>query len=224
MLPMRWQSLSVIAIECVSNIGESMISYISGRLVDKNPALAIVENSGIGYELLVSLNTYKKLPASGSDVQLHVHLHVREDQWQLFGFEALEEKKMFERLIGVSGIGPKLALVVLSGSTPGEFAVNVVQEKVDALTKIPGIGKKTAQRLIFDLKDKLAAEVLDMDLVAGSENISAGQLPLVREAILALVSLGYPRPAAEKALEKVLGKTPGELPLEELIKNALVEI
>ena len=201
-----------------------MISYISGQLVHKNPAQAIVENNGVGYKLLVSLNTYKKLPDTDSKVSLQVHLHVREDQWQIFGFATVDEKRMFERLISVSGIGPKLALIILSGATPREFALNVVRENVAELTKIPGIGKKTAQRLVFDLKDKLALEVQGQDLADDGEGAGIRQVPMVREAVMALVSLGYPRLAAERALEKAIAKNEADLPLEELIKNALVEI
>jgi Holliday junction DNA helicase RuvA len=201
-----------------------MIAYISGQLVDKNPAQAIVENGGVGYAVLISLNTYKKLPDTETNVHFHVHLHVREDQWQLFGFTTVDEKRMFERLIGVSGIGPKLALVILSGATPGEFALNVVRENVAELTKIPGIGKKTAQRLVFDLKDKLASEVQEQGLAIDGEGGAIESIPVVREAVMALVSLGYPRPAAERALEKAVAKNKADLPLEELIKNALVEL
>src|SRR6266478_2432680 len=138
-----------------SNIRISMFAHLRGRLLSKHPNQAVVEAGGVGYDVTISIPTFSDLPKAGADVALHIHTHVREDALSLFGFMRVEEKKLFEKLIGVSGIGPKLAITILSGMST-EFMVAAIRgNDVATLTKIPGIGKKTAERMILELRDKL---------------------------------------------------------------------
>jgi len=199
-----------------------MIAFLSGKLVQKNPTAVTVESGGIGFEVRISVNTYRQLGHVGGKITLLTYLHVREDLMQLYGFFSTEEKELFLKLISISGIGPKLAQVILSGATVHEFIDSILAEDVSSLTRIPGIGKKTAQRLVFDLKDKLAGEgvIRKPDAI----RVSAVEGAKQQEAILALVSLGYSRVNAEVAIKKVIQKNEKELTLEDLIKFALLEI
>jgi Holliday junction DNA helicase RuvA len=172
-----------------------MIAHLRGRLIAKEPNRAIVEAAGgVGYEVVISVPTYSELPLVGGEVSLHVHTHVREDALALFGFLKPAEKQLFEKLIGVSGIGPKLAITVLSGMST-EFLVAAIRgNDLAALTRIPGIGKKTAERMVLELRDKLQA------LPAAA----AAAASVVEEDVLsALLNLGYQQVAAEKAVAKV---------------------
>ena len=132
-----------------------MIAQIRGQLVEKRPGVVIVETQGIGYQVFVSLSTFYDLPEATQGVRLHTYTHVREDLLQLFGFSTFLEKEIFQILIGVSGIGPKLALNILSGIAPAELIASLQSEDVARLTQIPGVGRKTAERLVFDLKEKI---------------------------------------------------------------------
>src|SRR5512142_3081197 len=168
-----------------------MIAHLRGRLLAKHPNQVIVEAAGVGYDLVISVPTYASLPALGAEVALHVHTHVREDALALYGFLALEEKKLFEKLIGVSGIGPKLAITVLS--MPAEEIVAAIRgNDLPRLTRIPGIGKKTAERMVLELRDKLDT--------FGVAPVAAAARPVEEDVLSALVNLGYQRPAAERAL------------------------
>src|SRR5437868_12938995 len=132
-----------------------MIAHLRGRLIAKHPNNIVVEAGGVGYELTISVPTFSELPAAGSEVAMHVHTHVREDALALFGFLRKEEKQLFEKLLAVSGIGPKLAITILSGMS-AEFLVAAIRgNDLGSLTKIPGIGKKTAERMVLELRDKL---------------------------------------------------------------------
>ena len=174
-----------------------MIAHLRGRLITRHPNQAIVDAGGVGYDVTISVPTFSELPPLGGEVSLHIHTHVREDQIALYGFLRPEEKQLFEKLLTVSGIGPKLAITILSGM-PTEEMVNAIRgNDVARLTKIPGIGKKTAERMVLELRDKLA--------VAGNE--PAAVMPsfsaLQEDVLSALVNLGYQRAAAEKALGAV---------------------
>src|SRR5215813_13891598 len=132
-----------------------MIAHIRGKLLDKHPNQAIVETGGVGYDLTISIPTFSELPGLGSEVSLHIHTHVREDVLALYGFLRPEEKQLFEKLITVSGIGPKLAITILSGMASDEMVSAIRGNDVARLTRIPGIGKKTAERMVLELRDKL---------------------------------------------------------------------
>ena len=174
-----------------------MISHLRGRLISRHPNEVIVETGGVGYDVTVSVPTFSELPPLGSEVALHIHTHVREDQIALYGFLRAEEKELFEKLITVSGIGPKLAITILSGM-PAEDMINAIRgNDVARLTKIPGIGRKTAERLVLELRDKLPVQ--GGDVKAAVPTMSATQ----EDVLSALMNLGYQRPAAEKAVAAV---------------------
>jgi holliday junction DNA helicase RuvA len=174
-----------------------MIAHLRGRLLAKHPNQAIVETGGVGYDVTISVPTFSDLPGLGSEVTLHIHTHVREDQIALYGFLRSEEKQLFEKLITVSGIGPKLAITILSGMPADEMVNSIRGNDVARLVRIPGIGKKTAERMVLELRDKLPA--------AGSEEITAvPSLTAIEEDVLsALTNLGYQRPVAERVVTGV---------------------
>jgi Holliday junction DNA helicase RuvA len=175
-----------------------MIAHLRGRLLAKHPNQVIVDTGGVGYELNISVPTFSDLPASGSEVALHVYTHVREDLIALYGFVRPAEKQLFEKLITVSGIGPKLAITILSGMAADEMAGAIRGNDLARLTRIPGIGKKTAERMVLELRDKLPP-------AAGISQPIAPAMSAVEEDVLsALVNLGYQRAAAEKTLASVV--------------------
>ncbi len=191
-----------------------MIAHLRGKLIAKHPNQAIVETGGVGYDVSISIPTFSDLPAAGSDVALHIHTHVREDQIALYGFLRADEKQLFEKLILVSGIGPKLAITILSGMQADEMVAAIRGNDVARLTRIPGIGKKTAERMVLELRDKLAAP-------AGGEVSPAVTLGAVEEDVLsALVNLGFQRPAAEKAVT-MIAKNGKRDSFESLFREAL---
>jgi Holliday junction DNA helicase RuvA len=168
---------------------------LRGKLLAKHPNQAIVEAAGVGYDVTISVPTFSDLPAPGSDVALHIHTHVREDALALYGFLRPSEKVLFEKLLTVSGIGPKLAITILSGMAADEMVGAIRGNDVARLTRIPGIGKKTAERMVLELRDKLPQ-------AAPTTITTAPPVSAVEEDVLsALVNLGYQRAAAEKALE-----------------------
>ncbi|HEV3305830.1 MAG TPA: Holliday junction branch migration protein RuvA [Candidatus Sulfotelmatobacter sp.] len=169
-----------------------MIAYLRGTLLVKHPNQVVVETGGVGYELNISVPTYSELPSTGAEVALHVYTHVREDLIALYGFLRLGEKRLFEKLITVSGIGPKLAITILSGMAANEMAGAIRGNDVARLTRIPGIGKKTAERMVLELRDKLPEGTSAPSALAVS--------PVEEDVLSALVNLGYQRAAAEKAL------------------------
>src|ERR1700719_1261816 len=168
-----------------------MIAHLRGKLLAKHPNQAIVETGGVGYDVTISVPTFSGLPGVGGEVSLHIHTHVREDLIALYGFLRPSEKLLFEKLITVSGIGPKLAITILSGMAADEMVGAIRGGNVSLLTRIPGIGKKMAERMVLELRDKLPA--------GGTEPVAAGPATsAVEEDVLsALVNLGYPRPLAE---------------------------
>ncbi len=195
-----------------------MIAFVEGLIFEKSPTQVVIDVNGIGYELLISITTYDALPETGKRVRLLTYQHVREDNLLLFGFLERKEKAMFTKLISVSGIGPKLGLGILSGCSIENLTRYIVNEEIDHLKRLPGIGPKTAQRLSLELKDKLGE--VQPDGVATSESFNAGQREIRAQAVTALISLGYSKSEAEKNLAKILIKNP-DIPLDELIKQSL---
>jgi holliday junction DNA helicase RuvA len=176
-----------------------MIAHLRGKLIYKQPGQAIVEAGGVGYDVMISVPTFTALPSVGAEAALHIHTQVGQDQIALFGFLESEEKRLFERLITVSGVGPKLAIKMLSG-LQSERVVQAIRTHDHAqLTHIPGVGKKLAERLVVELKDKL-----DDFAVAPVQALVQG--PAVDDVLSALVNLGYQRPASEKAIEQTIAK------------------
>lgn len=178
-----------------------MIAHLRGKLISKHPNEAVVEACGVGYEVNITVPTFSGLPNLGSEVSLFVYTHVREDALALFGFLRGEEKQLFEKLISVSGIGPKLATTILSGMAADVMVAAIKGNNVAALTRIPGIGKKTAERMVLELRDKL-------DSFGAIEAVAAAS-PVEDDVISALVNLGYQRALVEKALTR-LEKNPDE--------------
>ncbi len=173
-----------------------MIAHLRGKLIAKHPNQAIVEAAGVGYDVTITVPTFSELSGIGGDVALHIHTHVREDAIALFGFLHPEEKQLFEKLLSVSGIGPKLAITILSGMAAAEMVGAIKGNDVAKLTKIPGIGKKTAERMVLELRDKLKD--------FGMEQAAPPASPLEEDVLSALTNLGYQRPLAEKAVATVM--------------------
>ena len=198
-----------------------MIAFLRGRILDKHPNLLVVDVQGVGYEVHVPLSTYYDVGDTGGDVALRIYTHVREEALQLYGFLTTVEQQLFERLIAISGIGPKLAISVLSGIEPRELIGAVHRGDIARLTGIPGVGRKTAERIVLELKDRLG----HLTPPAGAEErapaVSGERL---RDDVLsALRNLGYHRPLAEKAVDATLSSTeaPG---FEQALKAALREL
>jgi Holliday junction DNA helicase RuvA len=176
-----------------------MIAHLRGKLIYKQPSQAIVEAGGVGYDVTISVPTFTALPAAGQETALHIHTQVSEDQIALFGFLELEEKRLFERLITVGGVGPKLAIKMLSGLSP-ERTIQAIRGQDHAqLTRIPGVGKKLAERLVVELKDKL-----DDFAVAPVQTTVRGAI--AEDVLSALVNLGYQRASAENSIEQAVAK------------------
>jgi holliday junction DNA helicase RuvA len=175
-----------------------MIAHLRGKLLAKHPNQAVVETAGVGYDVTISVPTYSDLPAVGTEIALHIHTHVREDQIALYGFLHPSEKLLFEKLITVSGIGPKLAITVLSGMAAHDVVGAIRGNDVARLTRIPGIGKKTAERMVLELRDKVPE-------AGAAASPAVSTMSAVEEDVLsALVNLGYQRVPAEKALAAVV--------------------
>ncbi len=181
-----------------------MIAFLRGRLAEKQPNRIVVDVAGVGYDVAVPLSTFYKLGETGSDVALRIHTHVREDALALFGFSTELEQQIFERLIGIGGIGPKLALAVLSGIEVGDLVRAVHAGDVARLTAIPGVGKKTAERIGLELKDKLTTAMIGGAAAESGAGAPGGELR--HDVLSALLNLGYHRPLAEKAVDAALGR------------------
>ncbi len=180
-----------------------MIAHLRGKLVEKKPNLVVVDVDGVGYELTIPVSTYSQLGNTGEEVALHTHTHVREDALALFGFATRHEKGIFEKLITVSGIGPRLAVTVLSGLPTEHLATAIREGDVATLTRIPGVGRKTGERMVLELREKL------ISVVEGEEGAEPGSevSPIEHDVISALLNLGCARPAAEKAVQKALNES-----------------
>lgn len=190
-----------------------MIAHLRGTLLSKRPGQAVVETGGVGYDVTISVPTFAALPELGSVVALHIHTHVREDQIALYGFGRPEERALFEKLITVSGIGPKLAVTILSGMQADDLVGALRQGDIARLTRIPGVGKKTAERMVLELRDKVG--------MAGDETASVAPAfsGVEEDVISALVNLGYQRAAAEKTLQAA--KPVGEATFDVLFRRVL---
>ena len=192
-----------------------MIGHLRGTLLEKHPNQVMLEAGGVGYDVIIPVSTFSALPDAGAEIRLRIHTHVREDALQLFGFVTPEEKTIFERLIAVSGIGPSLAIKVLSGLAASDLVTAIRSGDVAQLVRIPGVGKKTAERMVLELRDKLPVP-------AGEEQSVAGPAlsRLDEDVFSALLNLGCSRPAAEAAVRKArAGGTPDEF--EPLFRKAL---
>ncbi|PIP73759.1 MAG: Holliday junction branch migration protein RuvA [Nitrospinae bacterium CG22_combo_CG10-13_8_21_14_all_47_10] len=194
-----------------------MIAHLKGQLAFKSPEYTIVDVNGVGYQVFTPLSTYYALPGLGQTVSLRVHTRVREDELKLFGFLTEEEQTIFQKLITINKVGPKLALGILSGMSPADLLSAVMNNDSARLSAIPGVGKKTAERLTLELKDKLA------DLAVGMEHQpeSAPTQGFYNDALSALLNLGYRKPEAEKALKTIYNQNGKDAGLEELIKESL---
>jgi Holliday junction DNA helicase RuvA len=196
-----------------------MIALLRGSLLEKHPNQAIVDTGGVGYDVTIPVSTYTRLPDAGAEVLLRIHTHVREDALSLYGFLTQDEKALFEKLIAVSGIGPKLAVTILSGLAAPDLIHAIRRGEVERLVRIPGIGKKTAERMVLELRDKLPA-------VSGEEPPAAapGALsPIEQDVLSALLNLGCGRPQAEAAVRKAKAGTPAAAAadFEPLFRRAL---
>jgi holliday junction DNA helicase RuvA len=193
-----------------------MIAHIRGTILEKHPNQVIVESGGVGYDVTIPISTYSALPEVGAEVRLRVHTHVREDALSLFGFLTQDEKTLFEKLIGVSSIGPKLAVTVLSGLPTPELIGSIRQGQAQNLVRIPGVGKKTAERIVLELRDKLDLLAAGVPAAQPAAALSA----LEQDVLSALLNLGCARPAAEAAVRKAQAQGPA-VDFEQYFRRAL---
>ena len=198
---------------------ETMIAHLSGKLLEKQANSVIVETNGVGYEVSIPLSTFYELGEIGSDIQLRIYTHVREDALQLFGFKTERERQLYLKLISVQGIGAKSGITMLSGMSADEIITAIRTDNLVSLTSIPGVGRKTAERLVIELRDKLN------DLFATAAQSSAAQtnIPIdavYEDALSALTNLGYQRNAAEKALKQAAGEGT-EMSVQKLLRRSL---
>jgi len=198
-----------------------VIAYLRGSIFAKHPNRVVVDVAGVGYDVSVPLSTFYGLGEPGTEVALRIHTHVREDALALYGFATGLEQDLFERLIGVSGIGPKLALAVLSGIEPPDLVRAIERGDVARLTAIPGIGKKTAERIVLELRDRLARLVMPEAAAADTTTVEGERLRA--DLLSALQNLGYHRPQADKAVDSILTTVP-EPTFEQALKSALREL
>ena len=199
-----------------------MIAQLSGKLIHKEPNSAIIDIGGVGYEVIIPLSTFYELGEPGSDVSLKVHTHVREDALQLFGFWTPREKELFLKLTSVSGVGPKLGITMLSGMPAAELITAITNNDLVKLTSIPGVGRKTAERVVVELREKLATmavESREADRAAARE-LGAGETAVRDDTIAALMALGYPKAISERAVSFAL-REEGERAIEAVLKRAL---
>lgn len=197
-----------------------MIALIRGTLIEKHPNQVIVDAGGVGYDVQIPVSTFSALPEAGAEVRLRIHTHVREDALSLFGFFTGDEKTLFEKLITVSGIGPKLAITALSGLPTPVLVAAIRNGSVPELVRIPGVGKKTAERMVLELKDKLDMLPMGPLSVQAEKPPVAALSPVEQDALSALVNLGCARPAAETAVRKAKSEGLGS-DFEPLFRRAL---
>jgi len=195
-----------------------MISHLRGTLLEKHPNQVVVDVHGVGYEVTIPVSAYSSLPDTGAEVRLHIHTHVREDILALFGFLSAGDKALFEKLITVSGIGPKLAVTALSGLAAAELASAIKNGSIEALVRIPGVGKKTAERMILELRDKL--DLTGLPERAGAAAVKSSFDPVEEDVISALMNFGAVRAAAEGAVSKARSSTEGN-DFDALFRRAL---
>jgi holliday junction DNA helicase RuvA len=204
-----------------------MIAHLSGTLLSKQATTVIVDVGGVGYEVTIPLSTFYDLEDMGSTVQLRIYTHVREDTLQLFGFKTARERELFLKLISVTGIGPKLGITLLSGMSADEMIASIRTNNLARLTLIPGVGRKTAERLIMELREKVAelsSAQLEEELGAKPEATAEPTEDAVRaDALSALLNLGYQRSSAEKAIDAALGEG-GDITVESILRRALKKL
>ena len=193
-----------------------MIAHLRGRILEKNPSRVILEAAGVGYEVAISVSSFSELPAEGSDVSLYIYTHVREDTLALYGFLRRDEKRLFERLISVSGIGPKLAITVLSGIAAETLVAALRGNDLAALTRIPGVGKKTAERMVLELRDKLDG--------LAAQPVAPPASRMEEDVISALVNLGYQRQAAEQAVRRAVEKSSAGASFEQIFRQTMASL
>ena len=196
-----------------------MIGQLKGQLLHKKPNVLLVDVHGVGYEVYIPLTSFYELPTEGSEISLKIHTHVREDALILFGFHTQREKDLFLKLISISGIGPKLAIAILSGAQVEELAQAIAESNLVRLTAIPGVGRKTAERLVLELKSQITPFLLPEQAATAKQ--TGATSPLEEDILSALVNLGYARAAAEKALSIVLRSAECERTFEEVLRNTL---
>lgn len=203
-----------------------MISHLSGNLLAKHATSVIVDVGGVGYEVTIPVTTFYDLGDVGAGVRLNIYTHVREDALQLFGFRTLRERELFTLLISVSGIGPKSGVAMLSGMNADEIVTAIRTNNYARLTSIPGVGRKTAERLVIELRDKMAAlssPALEQELAAGGPTAAQSEDALREDTLAALLQLGFPKPAAEKAINGAMQEG-GELSVETLLRRSLRQL
>jgi Holliday junction DNA helicase RuvA len=204
-----------------------MIAHLSGTLLAKHATSVIVEVGGVGYEVTIPVTTFYDLGDAGAPVRLRIYTHVREEALQLFGFRTERERELFTLLISVSGIGPKSAVAMLSGMSADEIVMAIRTNNYARLTSIPGVGRKTAERLVIELRDKMAAlssPALDEELAAGAAmGAQQSEDSLREDTLAALLQLGFPKPTAEKAVTQALSEG-GELSVETLLRRSLRQL
>src|SRR5260370_2952730 len=201
-----------------------MIAYLSGTLLSKQATSAIVDVGGVGYEVAIPLSTFYELGDAGSPLQLRIYTHVREDAIQLFGFKTARERELFLQLISVNGVGPKLGITLLSGMSADEMVASIRTNNLSRLVSIPGVGRKTAERLVVELRDKIAAlsspaleEEFAAKTASGAAESSADSVR--NDALSALVNLGYQKAGAEKAVKTAIDEG-GELSVESILRRS----
>ena len=194
-----------------------MIAHLTGKLTHKSPVAIIIDVNGVGYQVFVPLSTFYALPELESKISLGIHTHMREEALKLFGFYTIDEKKIFEKLITISKVGPKLALTILSGMPPADILSTIDSNDIVKLSTIPGIGRKTAERLILEMRDKL--DGLSLDFVVTKD--PGPEKELFDDALSALVNLGYKKSQAELTLKKVYAESAEDNSIENLIKDSL---
>ncbi|NNE33704.1 MAG: Holliday junction branch migration protein RuvA [Rhodothermales bacterium] len=194
-----------------------MITYVSGKLVSKKATEVVIDVQGIGYEIRIPTSTYEKLPDAGKQAILHTHHYIREDAALLYGFADVDQRSIFEAMMSVSGVGPKLALAALSAFPPADLREHVVRGDVGVLTGIPGVGRKTAERLVVELRDKFAR--VELQVPAGG--VAGAASSLRGDALSALEALGLSRAGAERSISRALKEHPGIDSVEELVRYSL---
>jgi len=194
-----------------------MIAHLKGKLTHKSPVAIIIDVNGVGYQVFVPLSTFYALPELESEISLGIHTHMREEALKLFGFYTIDEKVIFEKLITINKVGPKLALTILSGMPPADILSTINSNDIVKLSTIPGIGRKTAERLILEMRDKL--DGLSLDFIATKD--PGPEKGLFDDALSALVNLGYKKSQAELALKKVYAESAEDNSIENLIKDSL---
>jgi Holliday junction DNA helicase RuvA len=203
-----------------------MIAHLSGTLLAKHATSVVVDVGGVGYEVTIPVTTFYDLGETNTPVRLQIYTHVREEALQLFGFRTLRERELFTLLISVSGIGPKSAVAMLSGMSADEIVTAIRQSNYARITSIPGVGRKTAERLVIELRDKMAAlsgPALEEQIAAGGPTAAQSEDALREDTLAALLQLGFPKPAADKAINGAMQEG-GDLSVETLLRRSLRQL